>query len=82
MPEIPLCSVAIHGVSGYGLLTLGVRDTILIKFLSQNSDVFLGWTGWSAGAFNPQTYELSEVPTKNGNSWADTSLVKACMKKA
>ncbi|KAH8887789.1 glycoside hydrolase family 5 protein [Thozetella sp. PMI_491] len=53
-----------------------------LQFLDQNSDVFLGWTGWSAGAFNPQTYELSEVPTKNGNSWTDTSLVKACMKKA
>ncbi|KAK3938660.1 glycoside hydrolase family 5 protein [Diplogelasinospora grovesii] len=52
-----------------------------IQFLNQNTDVFLGYTGWSAGAFNPQTYELSEVPAKNGNSWTDTSLVKACIKK-
>ncbi|KAJ9161124.1 Glycoside hydrolase family 5 protein [Coniochaeta hoffmannii] len=52
-----------------------------IDFLNKNSDVFLGYIGWSAGAFSPQTYELSEVPTKNGNSWTDTSLVKACFKK-
>jgi len=47
---------------------------------SKNTDVFLGYTGWSAGAFSPQTYELSEVPTKNGNTWTDSSLVKACFK--
>jgi endoglucanase len=41
--------------------------------------VFLGYIGWSAGAFDPRTYELNEVPSKNGNSWADTSLVKACL---
>ncbi|CAK7205349.1 Endoglucanase EG-II [Sporothrix eucalyptigena] len=50
-----------------------------IQFLNQNSDVFLGYVGWSAGAFSPTTYELSEVPTKNGNSWTDSSLVKACI---
>ncbi|KAK4208739.1 glycoside hydrolase family 5 protein [Rhypophila decipiens] len=52
-----------------------------IQFLNQNADVFLGYTGWSAGSFNPQTYELSEVPSKNGNNWQDTSLVRACMVK-
>jgi len=52
-----------------------------LQYQDQNSDVFLGWTGWSAGAFSPQTYELSEVPTKNGNSWTDSALVKACMSK-
>ncbi|OAA66482.1 glycoside hydrolase family 5 protein [Niveomyces insectorum RCEF 264] len=50
-----------------------------IQFLNQNADVFLGYVGWSAGAFSPATYELSEVPTKNGNSWTDSSLVKACI---
>ncbi|KAM7189868.1 glycoside hydrolase family 5 protein [Rhypophila sp. PSN 637] len=48
---------------------------ILVFFLI----FFLGYTGWSAGSLNPQTYELSEVPSKNGNSWQDTSLVRACM---
>jgi len=49
-----------------------------LDFLNQNADVFLGYVGWSAGSFSPQTYELSEVPTKNGNSWVDSALVKAC----
>ncbi|ERS97418.1 glycoside hydrolase family 5 protein [Sporothrix schenckii 1099-18] len=50
-----------------------------IQFLNQNADVFLGYVGWSAGSFSPATYELSEVPTKNGNSWTDSSLVTACI---
>ncbi|KAI3326244.1 glycoside hydrolase family 5 protein [Xylariaceae sp. AK1471] len=52
-----------------------------IAYLNQNADVYLGYVGWSAGAFDPSTYELSEVPTKNGNSWSDSALVKACFKK-
>ncbi|KAI1845099.1 hypothetical protein JX266_008646 [Neoarthrinium moseri] len=51
-----------------------------IDFLNKNSDVYIGYVGWSASAFNPQTYELSEVPTKNGNTWTDSALVKACIK--
>ncbi|KAI1756360.1 glycoside hydrolase family 5 protein [Xylaria castorea] len=53
-----------------------------IAYVNQNADVYLGYVGWSAGAFNAQTYELSEVPTKNGNVWTDTALIKACFKKA
>lgn len=49
-----------------------------INFMKQNSDVFLGVVGWSAGSFD-STYELTETPTKNGNTWTDTSLVKACL---
>ncbi|KAK3370458.1 glycoside hydrolase family 5 protein [Podospora didyma] len=52
-----------------------------LDFLNQNSDVFLGYIGWSAGSFSSSTYELSEVPTKNGNSWVDSALVKACFTK-
>ncbi|KAK0725523.1 glycoside hydrolase family 5 protein [Lasiosphaeris hirsuta] len=52
-----------------------------LNFLNQNPDVFLGYIGWSAGSFSSATYELSEVPTKNGNSWADSALVKACLTK-
>jgi endoglucanase len=49
-----------------------------IAYQAQNSDVFLGYLGWSAGAFGT-TYVLSEVPTKNGNTWTDSMLVKSCM---
>lgn len=49
-----------------------------IAFMKQNADVFLGVVGWAAGSF-ATTYELSETPTKQGNTWTDTSLVKACL---
>ncbi|KAG9040373.1 Endoglucanase EG-II [Tulasnella sp. UAMH 9824] len=45
-----------------------------LSFLKHNSDVFLGYTGWSAGAF-ASTYELNEVP--NGSQ--DTLLVSSCL---
>ncbi|GLI79678.1 endoglucanase EG-II [Penicillium ochrochloron] len=41
--------------------------------LNANSDVYLGWTSWSAGAFQT-SYVLSEVPTNN----VDTYLVQQC----
>ncbi|KAK4158922.1 glycoside hydrolase family 5 protein [Cladorrhinum sp. PSN259] len=50
-----------------------------LRFLDQNADVFIGYIGWSAGSFSAQTYELSEVPTRNGNGWSDSALVKACL---
>ncbi|GAW17020.1 hypothetical protein ANO14919_064690 [Xylariales sp. No.14919] len=53
-----------------------------IAYLNENADVYLGYVGWSAGSFDPQTYELSEVPTKNGDTWTDSALVQACFKKA
>lgn len=49
-----------------------------INFMKQNTDVFLGVVGWAAGSFD-STYELTETPTKNGNTWTDTSLVKSCL---
>lgn len=49
-----------------------------IDFMKQNSDVFLGVVGWAAGSFDA-TYELVETPTKQGSTWTDTALVKACL---
>lgn len=49
-----------------------------LAFMRKNTDVFLGVVGWAAGAFDA-TYELVETPTKQGSSWADTALVKACL---
>lgn len=51
-----------------------------LDYLNKNSDVYLGYVGWSAGAFQ-QTYELSLVPTHNGNSWTDTLLASSCFKR-
>lgn len=45
-----------------------------LGFMSQHSDVFLGYTAWAAGSFNSD-YVLSLTPQQNGNSWSDTMLV-------
>ncbi|KAF9041256.1 glycoside hydrolase superfamily [Panaeolus papilionaceus] len=49
-----------------------------IAFQARNSDVFLGYVGWSAGNFDT-SYILSEVPTLNGTVWVDTLLTQKCM---
>ena len=46
-----------------------------LDFLNNNADVYLGWVGWAAGAFDPNTYNLTEVPV-NGQ---DTLLVADCI---
>ncbi|KAI9727971.1 MAG: hypothetical protein M1828_005376 [Chrysothrix sp. TS-e1954] len=45
-----------------------------LDYLNKNADVYMGWTGWAAGAFS-STYALSEVP--NGSQ--DTPLVQKCV---
>ncbi|KAE8452904.1 Endoglucanase EG-II [Mollisiaceae sp. DMI_Dod_QoI] len=49
-----------------------------LAFVNANSDVYLGYVGWSAGSFD-QTYVLTMTPTGQGNNMQDTSLVKACL---
>ena len=51
-----------------------------LSFLANNTDVFLGYTTWSAGGFD-SNYELTQTPTQNGNTWTDTSLVTSCVVK-
>ncbi|KAK6964747.1 glycoside hydrolase superfamily [Favolaschia claudopus] len=49
-----------------------------IAYQAQNSDVILGYVGWSAGNFDA-SYVLSELPSGSGSSWTDTELVAQCM---
>ncbi|KAH8796676.1 glycoside hydrolase superfamily [Hyaloscypha finlandica] len=49
-----------------------------IAFINANSDVYLGYIGWSAGSFD-STYVLTETPTGSGTNMLDTSLVKSCL---
>ena len=49
-----------------------------LDVLNNYSDVYLGWTGWSAGRFD-SSYELTETPTRNGNGWTDVPLVTQCI---
>ena len=44
-----------------------------LDFLNENSDVYLGWTAWSAGAF-PANYPLNVLEP----SGEDTPLMKQC----
>ncbi|KZS93371.1 cellulase [Sistotremastrum niveocremeum HHB9708] len=49
-----------------------------LAFLNANSDVFLGWTGWSAGSFDA-TYNLGLTPVNHGGVWTDTPLVASAL---
>lgn len=46
--------------------------------MNKYSDVYLGWTGWSAGKFD-SSYELVMTPTKNGDGWTDQEIVTKCV---
>jgi endoglucanase len=46
--------------------------------LNSNSDVFLGWTAWSAGSFKT-SYALSLTPTLDGQTWTDEPLLTQCV---
>lgn len=43
-----------------------------------NSDVYLGWTGWAAGAFST-SYVLSETPFGSAGSYTDQEIVTKCI---
>ncbi|CZS88001.1 probable cellulase precursor [Rhynchosporium agropyri] len=51
-----------------------------IAFINANSDVYLGYVGWSAGSFD-SSYVLTMSPAWNGTSFQDTLLVKSCLKR-
>ncbi|CAD0095703.1 unnamed protein product [Aureobasidium vineae] len=50
----------------------------ILNYLMTNSDVYLGWTGWSAGMFATD-YVLSEVPTGSAGSYTDQAIVSKCI---
>jgi len=51
------------------------------NFMNQNSDVFLGWVGWAAGAFTTYSdYVLLETPSETSPGvWVDQPLVAQCI---
>jgi endoglucanase len=49
-----------------------------LTYLMQNSDVYLGWTGWAAGAFDT-SYVLTETPTGSAGSYRDQAIVSKCI---
>lgn len=53
-----------------------------LAYLDQNSDVFLGYIGWAAGAFST-SYVLSLTPTgSTAANFRDTSLMTKCFSRA
>ncbi|KAG4031885.1 hypothetical protein MFRU_008g02390 [Monilinia fructicola] len=52
-----------------------------VAYLNANSDVYLGYIGWSAGSF-ATTYTLSETPTGSGSYLTDQALVAACLTRS
>lgn len=51
------------------------------RYLADNTDVFIGFIGWSAGGFD-DTYILSLTPTRHSDgSWTDNKLMKECIIK-
>lgn len=49
-----------------------------LQVLMDNSDVYLGWTGWAAGMF-ATSYALSETPSGSAGSYTDQELVTKCI---
>ncbi|KAI9703633.1 MAG: hypothetical protein M1836_007403 [Candelina mexicana] len=48
-------------------------------YLNANSDVYLGWAGWSAGSFDG-TYVLKQTPKLGINGkWTDTETMRQCI---
>lgn len=49
------------------------------KYLSENTDVFIGFVAWAAGGFD-DSYVLSLTPKHNKDgSWTDNELMKQCI---
>lgn len=49
------------------------------KYLSENTDVFIGFVAWAAGGFD-DSYVLSLTPEQNKDgSWTDNKLMKQCI---
>ncbi|KAH6718264.1 glycoside hydrolase superfamily [Leptodontidium sp. MPI-SDFR-AT-0119] len=48
------------------------------KFLNDNSDVFLGYIAWSAGAFST-SYLLSLTPSKQNGKYVNNKLAAQCV---
>ena len=51
------------------------------EYLSENTDVFVGFVAWAAGGFD-DSYVLSLTPKQNKDgSWTDNNLMKECILK-
>ncbi|ATY62125.1 glycoside hydrolase family GH5 [Cordyceps militaris] len=47
-------------------------------FIAQNTDVFVGFVGWSAGSFD-STYVMSLTPTGSAGDYTDNKLMQQCI---
>ncbi|KAG9235354.1 glycoside hydrolase family 5 protein [Amylocarpus encephaloides] len=50
-----------------------------IAFINANPDVYLGYAGWAAGGFSPDTYNLTMTPQGSNGSFVDQQIVSQCL---
>lgn len=48
------------------------------EFIAKNTDVFVGFVGWSAGSFD-DTYILTLTPEGSPGSYTDNKLMQKCI---
>ncbi|OAA73343.1 glycoside hydrolase family GH5 [Cordyceps fumosorosea ARSEF 2679] len=48
------------------------------RFINNNTDVFVGFVGWSAGSFDG-TYVMSLTPTGSAGAYTDNKLMQQCI---
>ncbi|KAG5980171.1 hypothetical protein E4U55_004312 [Claviceps digitariae] len=48
------------------------------EFIAKNEDVLVGFVAWGAGGFD-DTYILTVMPSKSGNTWTDNKLMQQCI---
>jgi endoglucanase len=84
-------ATALRGIGRQGMVTeTGGGNTAScvtyvcqeLAYLNANADVYIGYVGWSAGAFQPSwNYVDTLVPTQSGSAWTDTMLMKSCFSR-
>ncbi len=84
-------ATALRGIGRQGMVTEtgGGNTASCVKYVCQelaylnaNADVYLGYVGWSAGAFQPSwNYVDTLVPTQSEGTWTDTLLMKSCFSR-
>ncbi|RDL32651.1 uncharacterized protein BP5553_09107 [Venustampulla echinocandica] len=72
--------MAMLSETGGGNTTSCLRDLCAtLKFINNNPDVYLGYAGWAAGGFSPETYELTMTPRGSNGNFVDQDIVKQCV---
>lgn len=65
---------------GGGNTTSCIKDLCsALASINNNSDVYLGYTAWSAGGFSATNYELTMTPFGSAGNFTDQETVRQCV---